>query len=282
MRITFFLCIVLILFEACSINVQGEKGVSLARVGEKMLYQSDLNSVMPLGLTRIDSLQFAEDYINTWVKKQLLLQKAEENLSNEQKDFSKELEEYRTSLLLYAYKKALVAEKMDTVVSCSEIDDFYNTQSANFILKRNIVKVVYLKLPREVVRREKIKTLCLSVDGDYSELESFALQYAKRFDLFNHQWVYFDEVLQKTPFEITDQTRQLRQNKFIEREDNEYLYILFIKDFRLRDEISPIEFVEERIKSLILNKRKMSFMKQLENDVYRDGLKHRKFKIFNQ
>ncbi|MCL3780512.1 hypothetical protein EMN47_08960 [Prolixibacteraceae bacterium JC049] len=256
--------------------------VVLARVGDKLLTEADIQVRMPAGLNHSDSLQFTEDYIKSWVKQELILQKAEENLTNEQKDVTRELNEYKNSLLIYRYKNALVSQKLDTVVTNEQIDNYYSDFKQRFVLQNHIVKAIYIKVPKEMANQTKLLKMCEQYHADESELQTFSYQYAKKFDYFNHQWTNFYEVIQNTPFIIDDQNKFLKQKKYIDRTDDSYYYLLYIEDFRLKGDISPIDFVQDRIKSLILNKRKLNFLRNLEDEVYREGLKHSKFKIFNQ
>ncbi len=47
-----------------------------------------------------------QNYINKWAKRQLLLQKAEDNLSPDMKDeIARQLEETRTNLVIYQYQQ---------------------------------------------------------------------------------------------------------------------------------------------------------------------------------
>jgi hypothetical protein len=256
--------------------------VVLARVGDKLLTEADIQVRMPAGLNHSDSLQFTEDYIKSWVKQELILQKAEENLTNKQKDVTRELNEYKNSLLIYRYKNALVSQKLDTVVTSEQIDNYYSDFKQRFVLQNHIVKAIYVKVPKEMASQTKLLKMCEQYHADESELQTFSYQYAKKFDYFNHQWTNFYEVIQNTPFIIDDQNKFLKQKKYIDRTDDSYYYLLYIEDFRLKGDISPIDFVQDRIKSLILNKRKLNFLRNLEDEVYREGLKHSKFKIFNQ
>lgn len=253
----------------------------LAKVGEKTLLKSELGMRLPSELSTADSIQFVADYVKSWVKQQLLLEKAELNLTDIQKDVNRELEEYRKSLLIYRYKNAMVGQKLDTLVNTEQIETFYSDFKRLFVLQNDIVKAIYIKIPKEMAKTKKIVKMCKGHSEDRSELEQFSFQYAKKFDYFENRWTNFFEVIQNTPFTIEDKRAFLKQKKYISRTDNSYYYLLYIEDFRLKGDFSPIDFVQDRIKSLILNKRKLNFLRNLEEKVYDEGLKRSKFKIFN-
>ncbi len=273
---------ILLLFTGCKESKKTEKQ-SVAEVGDKKLYLTEINEVIPAGLEKEDSTVMAEDYIRKWVKKELLIQKAEENLSAEQKNVNKELEEYRNSLITYKYKNELMKQRMDTTVTDLQIENYYTEHTENFNLSRNIVKAIYVKIPKEYATPDLLKKMCANTsDEGLAELREYCLQYAKGFDIFIDNWVDFEMVLKNIPKEIDDPEQFLKQNKSIELEDSNYYYLVSIQDYKLKNELAPMEFMKDNIKNLILNRRKIDFLKQVEDNVYTEGIRKNKFKIYNQ
>jgi len=265
--------------NACT--VFRDEGEPVAKVGEKVLTVSELSINTPDYLDATDSSLWADDYIKTWVQRELLLQKAEENLKGEMKDVSKELEEYRNSLIVFKYKNELVKAKMDTILKDSDIQKDFNEHRESFILNRNIVKAIYIKIPVMVSNPDNIRELCLSSDpAKQAKLNEYCLSYAKAYDRFNDQWVSADLVLRNMPEQITDQKKFLESNRFSESTDKVFYYIVYIRDYRLEGQVSPIEYVENDIRNLILSKQKIEFLKQIEKDIYKEGLDNNRVKLF--
>jgi hypothetical protein len=268
------------LLTACNLFV--DSGEPVAKVGNKVLTMKELSVNIPDYLDATDSALWADDYIKKWIHRELLLLKAEESLTPEMKDVSRELEEYRSSLLVYRYKNQLMKEKMDTTVKDDDILKYFNTHRESFILNRNIVKAIYIKIPVEVSSPENIKELCSAKDQQrLAKLNEYCLSYAKAYDRFNDQWVSADLVLKNIPVEITDQNQFLERNRFIESTDKIYYYIVCISSYRLSGQVSPIEFVQGDIRNLILSKQKIAFLKQIEKDIYKEGLDKNKVNLFN-
>ncbi len=272
--------LIFVLFlTACNLFV--DNGEPIAQVGKHVLTMEELSKNIPDYLDDTDSSLWAEDYIKRWIQSELLLMKAEENLEGDMKDVSKELEEYRNSLIVYRYKNELMKQKMDTAVDEADILKYFNENRESFILNRNIVKAIYIKVPVEVSNPENIKDLCVSNDPDQlAKLNEYCISYAKTYDRFNDQWVAADMVLKNTPIEITNQEHFLERNRFVESSDMNYYYIVCIRDYRLSGQVSPLEYVYNDIRNLILSKQKMQFLKQIEKDVYKDGLDNKKVKLF--
>jgi len=268
-----------IFLTACNLFV--DNGDPIVKVGERQLTMKELSGYIPDYLDATDSALWADDYIKKWVQRELLLLKAEEKLNAEQKDVSKELEEYRNSLLVYRYKDELVKEKMDTTVTDSNIQKYFNEHRESFILNRNIVKAIYIKIPVQVSNPDNIKDLCMSENKEkQAKLNEYCMSYAKAYDRFNDQWVAADMVLKNTPAVITDQKQFLERNRSVESTDMNYYYIVCIRDYRLSGQVSPIEYVQNDIRNLILSKQKIEFLKQIEKDIYKEGLDNNKVKLF--
>ena len=254
----------------------------VAQTGSKKLFLSEISAVVPNEASKEDSTLMAEDYIKKWIKRELMIQKAEENLTPEQKNVMRELEEYRNSLIIYRYKNELLAQRMDTSVTEEQIFDYYLNNTDNFKLKSNIVKAIFIKIPHEFAVPEQLKTKCSNTSEEgIMELRDFCHQYAKGYEIFNDRWVDFDVVAKNIPQPIDNQERFLQRNDIIELNDSIYYYLVAIQDYKIRNDQAPLDYVTGDIKNLILNHRKIEFLKELENNVYAEGVSKNNFKIFN-
>jgi len=271
--------VLVILLSAC--NLLEDKGEPVAKVGDRTLTLDELKINVPDYLDVTDSTLWADDYIKNWIQRELFMLKAEESLGAEMKDVNKELEEYRNSLIVYRYKNELMKQKMDTTVKESDIQKYFNENKQNFILNRNIVKAVYIQVPLQVSSPETIKELCSNDRPEnLAKLNEYCLSYAKAYDRFNDQWVAADLVLKNMPAQLPDQTRFLEKNRYFESKDMNYYYLVCIRDYKLEGQISPNEYVYEDIKNMILSKQKIQFLKQVEKDVYNEGIEKNKVKLF--
>lgn len=271
----FLLGIVLI---QCS-YISEEKVV--AEVSDKKLFVSDLSEIIPNGINEADSAIMANDYIKKWIKQELVIQKANENLSLEQKDVTRELQEYRNSLIIYKYKNELMKQRMDTSVTQEQIEQFYTANPENFKLIYNIVKAIFVKIPNEVSNPALLKSLAADTSEEgLAELREYCLQYAKGFDIFIDNWVNFEIVKNNIPEEINDISGYLRDNDLIELNDSDYYYLVRIEDYKLKNDLAPLEYMENNIKNLILNQRKIEFLKELEESIYQEGINKNSFKIY--
>ncbi|PCH70431.1 MAG: hypothetical protein COC06_04750 [Bacteroidales bacterium] len=274
------LIVLSVIFYSCNSNkTKDDKPV--AKVNDKTLYLSTVSDVIPRGTNKEDSLLIAKNYMHQWIKKQLIISKAELNLTEEDKDVSKMTEDYRSSLIIHKYQQQLIEQKIDTLISQFEIDNYYKDYSANFILNRNILKALYIKVPIPVPNLKKFQKLYKSEkEDDWDELEDYCFQNATKFDNFSDRWIYAQELLNKLPGKINNEDRFLRNTKYYETSDSTHHYFVKIEEFELKNKLAPLPFVKEDIKKILLNKRKIQFIKNLEESIYRDAEAKNKFKIY--
>ena len=134
----------LLLLAGCDYFEKNSKEVVVAECYGKYLYESDLKGLVPEHTPILDSIQRVNAFIDSWVRKQVLLHQAENNLDKEALDLDKQMEEYRNSLIVYAYESQLINQKLDTVVSEDEIAAYYEQNKEDFQLRNTMVRVAYL------------------------------------------------------------------------------------------------------------------------------------------
>jgi hypothetical protein len=279
------LILILLIFISgfCSRLSDSGKEKPLAQVGKEYLYPSDLNGLIKQKLTKDDSIAMVAGLVEKWIRKQLILQKAELNLSDDEKNVKRELDEYRTSLLIFKYEQKLVREKLDTVVDQKEKEKYYNENMTNFKLNYDVVKVHYVKLPLHAPNIESFRTWFRAEEPEsIKQLEVYCFQHAAKYDYFNDEWVNFNNIKTELPIKIYDNEQFLKSYKYYEIKDSVWHYFLNIKDFQLKGSISPLKFVENDIRSIILLKRKQKLISDLENKIYFDALNHSSFKIYEK
>src|SRR5450759_1598493 len=191
MNKTVIIILTLFLLAGCKINRNQAKRIAVAEVGNIVLYYDEMPKLIQRGVNEADSAALFQNYINKWAKRQLLLRKAEDNLSPELRDeIAKQLEETRSNLVIYQYQRQMILEKLDTVLTDEELENYYASNENSFILTSNIVKALFIKLPLETPDINKIRLLARSNDQkDLQQLESYCYQFAEKFDDFNEEWV---------------------------------------------------------------------------------------------
>ncbi|MBN2613635.1 MAG: hypothetical protein JXB00_18910 [Bacteroidales bacterium] len=253
----------------------------VVRVFDKYLYPANLDNVIPDNISKSDSIVLANDYIDKWVRKQLLLRRAELNLTEEEKNVDEQLENYRSSLLIFKYEQSLIKQKLDTIIGIVEIEKYYNDNPANFLLNENLVKAVFVKVPRKAPNIWELRRLYRSEDEeDLKKLEAYTFQHAEKYEYYNDDWVNFAEIEKELPYRIDNPQNLLRYRKNYEVKDSTYYYFVDLKDFRLIGSVAPLSYVMEDIRTIIANKRKIQLINKLESNIYNDALNKGYFTIY--
>ncbi|ELR70994.1 hypothetical protein C900_03124 [Fulvivirga imtechensis AK7] len=255
----------------------------IARVRDQYLYPEDVEGIAPAGMSKEDSTERVQRFVNNWIHKQLLIQEAATKIEFDEADIERKILDYKYSLMGYEYQAYYVNKNLNTIVSDEEVEKYYEENIDNFVLKQNIVRGKFIKVPRGAPKTKKIKSLLMSqkVD-DIEELNSYCLSFATQYQLDDSVWMVFDEVIKNSPLaEIPNKVQFLKNQRFVESSDDQFLYFLKIEEYRISDNVSPLEFVKEDIKNIIINKRKVGLAKQLEEDVYERATKDKSFEIYN-
>jgi hypothetical protein len=274
--------LVLVLIAGCKEKKTETHRIPVAEVGKTVLYYDEIPDVIQDGATKEDSTALIQNYVNRWAKRKLLLQKAEDNLSADLKEeVNKQLEETRANLLIYQYQRQIMLEKMDTVLSETELESYYVSNERAFILTSNIVKALFIKLPADTPELSRIRSLARSNnDADLRDLQNICMKFAEKFDDFNQEWVPMNRLSVELPEDVINEEDFLRRNTFYETSDAGSVYMISVKDYRLRSSLAPFEYVKNDIRRIILNTRRIDLFQSLENGIYNDALKDNSFKIY--
>ncbi|WP_237390300.1 peptidylprolyl isomerase [Fulvivirga sediminis] len=264
-------------------NEEEHTGEPIARVKNQYLYSEDLEGIAPATMSKEDSSERVERFIHNWIQKQLLIQEASTKIEFNEADIERKMLDYKYSLMGYQYQSYYVNKHLDKSISDEEVKQYYDEHIDNFILKQNIIRGKYIKLPLNAPKIKKVKGLINSEkEKDLEELNSYCLSFATKYQLDDSVWMIFDEVIQDSPLaEIPNKVQYLQNQKYSETSDDKFRYYLKIQEFRISDNISPLEFVKEDIRSIIINKRKVELAQQLEDEVYERATQNNEFEIYN-
>ncbi len=271
-----------IILISCNTENPEDLRKKIAAVNNVFLYEDDLITEIPSGLAEDDSINFTNQYINNWIKDQLVLKKAEDLLPGHVKNINKKVEKYRNSLLTYEYEQVYIKKRLDTIINFSEIEEYYNNHTDDFILKDYIVKCLYLKINKNAPEQDQLKKAYYLSDGnDEVFLRNYSLKHAVEFYYNNEEWIYFDEIIKKIPLQDFNKKKFIQKKKKLTFEEGNFIYFINIYDYRLEDGVSPLSFEKEKIKSIILNIRSTELRKKLKTDLYKDALKNKSIEFYH-
>lgn len=253
----------------------------VAEVSSQKLFRSDIDQFIPNGISGEDSIRLAMQYINTWAADIVYQEIAEEQLSKAEQDVTKELEEYRKSLLKYRYEQLYVNERLDTAVSDDLIEDYYLSHKDKFILERPVLKARYLHISADSPTMEQIRRRMSSSEiDDLIEADSLAYHSAMEFSIWNDSWIDITTLSRK--FSLDQGTLlSMRKGDWIEFKDSTGMaHIAFIPEIVSKGEIAPLEYAAPMIRDIVISSRKQSLITSLEMDLLNDARENGKFVIY--
>jgi len=263
-----------VFWTACS-NLEEDK--LLVSLYDKELYFSEISNSLP---DQSDSAAFVQSYMDSWVKKQLLVAQAEMNLTDALKDVEDRIADYRNSLLIYAYQQELIKQNFDTVVPKYQIQQYYQKNEEELQLKENIFKGRYVKTAIDAPKLEVLRKLFRSdKQEDKEDIMEYCRQFASDYHLDDSKWIYFSKFADKLPLEVKNTSYYLSSNKYYTYTADSSKYFFLIKEYQINGGVSPLSLVQEKIRKIILNKNKLLFLKELEEQLYQKAIANNKIKI---
>ena len=256
----------------------------LARVGDAFLYKEDIESLLNAPLNQQDSTSLVTNYINNWAIKQLLFSKAQINLSEEEiAVFERLVANYRIDLFTRAYKEALVLRGEDTTITDSQLQRFYEEEKENFILKEKLVQLRFIQLPKQFLNKDEvIERLKRFEEKDKIFLDSIGVQFTK-LNFNDSLWITASRIIQEIPpLTFENEERYLKKSQFFELEDSVGVYLGKIAEVRNINEIAPLAYIKPTIRQVLLNRRKLEFMRSLETEILDEAVKRNEFEIYEK
>lgn len=272
-----------VLLVSCSSYFKKNEDVApLARVGDTYLYAADLEVYLPQGMSRDDSVSFANNFINNWAAKQLLLSKAKINLpEGKLKEFDALVADYRTDLYTRAYKEALISRGSDSLISNEQLASFYKEENDNFRLRERILRIRFATLPKNFLNKDEVaERLKRFNEADITYLDSIGVQF-KKLNFNDSIWITASRVIEEIPpLAGEKQDRYLKKSQFFELEDSIGVYLGKIEEVKELNEIAPLSFIAPTIKQVLLNRRRMNYLRKLETEIIDEAIKDKQFEVY--
>lgn len=271
-----------IIISSCNyFNQDKDKDFPIARAFDKSLYFSEIQGIVPPNSSESDSIQIVNNYINNWIRQTVLLTQAEKNMTPDQLNIDKEIQDYKNSLIIFSYEQELIRQKLDTIITEKMIEEYYSKNPQNFTLRRSIAKLNLIRLKQNSPDIEKVRSWMLSKrENDQLTLEKYCYQYALEFNLNDTNWIYIDEIATKWSFSQLLSDNIYQGNVYKNTDENGVVSFVFVKEIKSKDDQSPITFEKDNIRNIILNKRKRELLDKLSNKMYADASKNNDFEIF--
>ncbi len=228
-----------------------------------------------------DSSYNSKKSIESWATESLFYQEALEKLGSDELQIDREVEAYRRSLVNFIYQSRIVEANLDTVISAEEIEGYYNEHRESFILKQNILKVNYIKVPLKAPGIDKIRKL-VSAPGtkEHEQLRLLCIQNAENFFMNDSTWLFLDDIEKEIPQLRDEPDFNLGAGRVLEFNDEMYYYYLKVKDVKVKNGLSPLAFEKQNIRKFIINQRKSQLISQYKKILLEKAKAEKRFLIY--
>jgi hypothetical protein len=143
------------------------------------------------------------------------------------------------------------------------------------------VKVFYLKVSKDAPKLEELRNWYkLKNEDDSENLLSYAPIHSVNYYFDEKKWVYFDDVLKVIPLTDINKSSFIRNMRKVTFQEGDFVYFLNIRDYRLKDAVSPISLEKEKITSIILNIRANLLKKKIREELYNDAKKKQEIETY--
>lgn len=276
--ILFTLISTLLFFTYCSSNKSGQdleyESQPIVSVNEKTLYKSDLINSIPAGLNAADSTQAANAYIKMWINDELIYEKAKQNV-NDRARIDEMVDKYRQSLTTFTYLEQLLKEELSKKISDSELRDYYDKNTDAFKLEESLIKGLFLKVPKSSPEIANLRQWYKSnTEAAKENIEKASIQNTVIYDYFYDRWVSIGDIISNIPVPINNTKEFVRTNKNYETQDSSYIYLLHIEEYISAGDNAPFDYAKSRIKDILINRNRETFLKQFEKDLYDNAMEN--------
>ena len=280
LRRTIILLIILFIYGCNELN-NSVNNQLIARVDNNYLYKSDVEKFNLKFSSESDSIIKTHNFINEWAKTLLLLDRSVLNIDDENKKaLDKLVNQYKIDLYNNSYKSSIIKSQIDTVITINQLQEFYANNSSIFLLKEPLFKYRFIEFPKYNINRYEIKErFNRNSDLDKIFLDSLSFQFS---DSFRNDSVWFSQktLINNIPFLSSDDLLDIKKSQLFEVEDTIQVYLLKIKDFLSKNEIAPLSSVENTIRNIVFNQRKLEFLKNFDQEIINDAIQNKKFEIY--
>lgn len=282
MRFQIILGIIILCLTSCDQLTNVDQDAVVARVGTHLLYLSDIEEQLPPNISKDDSILLAQNAINLWAKKHLLYDQAVFNLDqSSQTALNALVEDYRLDLWGRTYKESLVKSVIDTIVDTLLVQSYYEKNQSNFSLTENVLQARVIGLSKSALNLTDVKfRFQRNQEEDKRYLDSLRIQFTsyQNKDSIWYTKRSFQEQFPSIP--ILNFDNYLKKSQFFFIEDSFEVYLLWVSDYRLRNEYAPFQLVENTIRKIVFNQSKLEFIKQFDQEILQDAIQANKFEIY--
>ncbi|MFT4759836.1 MAG: hypothetical protein ACI9XO_002119 [Paraglaciecola sp.] len=279
-QILLLLLIGMSLFSSCSsAEKRSEDDRQLAQAFDKSLYLSDLEGMIPEGMSSEDSSLIISAFRERWLRDAVMMHEAEQSIPTNL-NLDKLVRDYRASLVRLNYEKVLVEELLDSTIAQVEVKEFYEKNKAQYQLETPIIQCRFIKIDRSKAGVNQLQQWWNNGSpASLEQIKAYCLENAAISQLQDSTWLKVDDIAGYMPPGILTVDNVSRRRDFVQKEDN-FIYFFKVLDLVSKTEFAPISYVKDQARKVILHRRKMKVLDDMKQKMYEEALRKKNIQTF--
>lgn len=251
----------------------------LGRIYDKTLYLSDMDGMLPEGITGEDSTVIINTYVRYWMREMALLHEAEQNIPKDL-NLEKLVADYRSSLVKNNYGNLVMNKLLDSTITKQQLQEFYEKNREQYLLETPILRCRFIKAPRSAPNSDKAQEWWNSTEeGDFAELSRWCSQHAAVHHLQDSTWYNVDDIAAYMPQGALTVDNVNNRKDFVQRDDN-FVYYFRLLELVRKKEVAPLSYIESQARKVILHKRKTELLEDLKDKLYQEALQKNNAQVY--
>jgi len=187
--------------------------------------------------------------------------------------------EYRQDLLINAYNNYLIDKNIKDSVSDEEVAGYFEKHKESFPLSKDAVRFRSVTVKKgDAAKAERLFNS--GKDEDFDELMKIVLTSGTPYHDKDSIWYSVDVLSAQIPqLNEDDYLNQLINRRRIKISDDSLVTFIRVLSLKKKGSEAPYEFVKPTIKNLLLNKRKLNLLSDLQNQLYKEAINNNEIKI---
>ena len=252
---------------------------AVARVYDRFLYEDEVMALVPEGMSSEDSMARVNEFVTTWIERQLLLHVAERNLPERMEEIDRQANEYKESLMIDAYLSEYVGQRLDTAIGPTERQQYFEANRAQFVLRDDVYRVEYTVIEEGEQVLDSLIYWFERSDRYTEQAFAFCDEYCVDFRLEGGTWYSLEDLRRALPG-LAIEPDEVSMNRTVQAQGEGRIFLLRFWEQRRQGEIGPIAYFEYDLERRLIDIRRREMVRQTYRELYIDGGKRKDFEIY--
>lgn len=245
--------------------------IPVVTVGDTTLWLETVLQDIPRGLPKQDSLEMFRGIVETWLRRQVVLDIAAKNIGD-MDQIDRMVENYRADLIMNRYL-SLIDDGASKTVDRKAIERYYRQHGDSMLTEEPLVKGIFLKTHASDIALPQMRASMKKPDSKAIEnLERNGLRQAVQYEYFMEQWLPWHEVADLVPYRFFDADAFLESTRDFETEYGGSVYLIHISEYLPTGSKMPEEYARGRIRQQMLLTTVVKNRENVMTGIYRKAM----------